>query len=1145
MRCPFQLSKYGIELQFATNHLGFWLISLLLETIKNTATKSKIEGRIVILSSSYHKYTYSEGIRLEKLNSLEAYSHLHAYGQSKLLNLLHCYELAGQLKILEIVLNLNWELVTDLSSLFNQFSGSSFCWSVFVILVTDYGLVADLKLETGSWKLFSGSSSTSSQDQKLVSFGSRFELVADLKSKTGFEMFVDLKSETGSELVVDLKSKPFWHWFNQFSSSGFYWSISVILVTDRIEIGINPGNCSLAQVQVLGNCSLVQIQSVVRFRFLLILETVLGLNWELVVDLSDFCGQRVVCLFYSKNKNILKELALKDRIGIGIIPGNHSLAQVQVLETVLVLNWELVADLSGLQEIGSTSSQVQVSTGSTNSQVQVFTGSNMVANLKSETGSTSSLIQVSTGFELVDDLKSENGSTSSQVQVSTTGSELVAHLKSAIVSFGSSSELVADLKSETGFELVADLKSETSYLILALVQILGNCSLVQVQQVLRFGFQLILEIVLVLYWELVADLSGLIGIGIIPGNCSLAQIQVPGNCSLVQVQRILRVGFLLILETVLVFNWEMVADLSGLFNQFSGSGFYWSVFVILVTGFELFADLKSKSGSTSSQVQPVLRFSFLVVSFCNSGYWFNQFSGSGFYWSVSVILVTDFELVVDLKSKTGSGSWKLFSNSVSTSSQAQILETVLVLNWELVADLFGLRLVSFGLGYELVADLKSKTGSRSGSLLNTVLWLRFKFLETVPWLRFNQFSGFELVADLKSEIARIVIEIILGNCSLLQVQILETVLVLYWELVADMSGLFNQFSGSGFYWSVFVMLVTGTYYPSTLDSEPSAGTQGSGTQDPHIAASDSSSDFDIMEGHRMQHPESSSQDMHALGQQPGTSMFSRLKETLSRATRSQHATNEINEGSGEVDSPFTSQIDSVLFESAHVSTPATTPIGPSKLTPFETLLPNGRSLAEVQEVERYILATREKEIESLRKAEQRQAILAKAPMTSTLSANTLQSSKLTALKSQTIGSHIASGSKDTFDTSVLDGVFLNENWEYNLQTEKLINLYTSYAYHTLYQDTCIVMCECIRSTGSKQRLLARGGNIAMCIESIGNNQCLLAMAAVLPHMPREGACLGGKGTVGTGNLGTKAFYESAKRGSNAGAVEYHPRNMGS
>ncbi|MCO5578408.1 hypothetical protein L7F22_032250 [Adiantum nelumboides] len=251
--------------------------------------------------------------------------------------------------------------------------------------------------------------------------------------------------------------------------------------------------------------------------------------------------------------------------------------------------------------------------------------------------------------------------------------------------------------------------------------------------------------------------------------------------------------------------------------------------------------------------------------------------------------------------------------------------------------------------------------------------------------------------------------------------------------------------------SVFVYI--GAYYPSKLGSEPLAGTQGSATQDPHIAASDSSFDFDVMEGYPMQqHLESLSQDMHALGQPPSSSMFSHLKETLSRATRSKHATNEINEGDGEVDSSFTSQIDPVLFESAHGSTPITIPIGPLKLTPLKTLLHDDRSLAKVQEVERYIFAARENEIESLCKAEQHQAILAKAPITSVLPANPLQSPELTALKSQTIGSHIASASRDTSNTSILDGVFLNENWEYNLQTEKLTDLYTSYTHHVSWLD---------------------------------------------------------------------------------------------
>lgn len=99
MQCPYQLSRDGIELQLATNHIGhFLLTSLLLETMKESAVESKIEGRIVNLSSSYHKYSYAEGIRFDKINSSEGYSQLGAYGQSKLANLLHCYELARRLK---------------------------------------------------------------------------------------------------------------------------------------------------------------------------------------------------------------------------------------------------------------------------------------------------------------------------------------------------------------------------------------------------------------------------------------------------------------------------------------------------------------------------------------------------------------------------------------------------------------------------------------------------------------------------------------------------------------------------------------------------------------------------------------------------------------------------------------------------------------------------------------------------------------------------------------------------------------------------------------------------------------------------------------------------------------------------------------
>ncbi|KAF3960591.1 hypothetical protein CMV_014718 [Castanea mollissima] len=95
MFCPFQLSKDGIEMQFATNHIGhFFLTNLLLEKMKNTARSTNIEGRIVNLSSIAHNYTYEQGIRFDQINDESGYSDKKAYGQSKLANILHVNELS-------------------------------------------------------------------------------------------------------------------------------------------------------------------------------------------------------------------------------------------------------------------------------------------------------------------------------------------------------------------------------------------------------------------------------------------------------------------------------------------------------------------------------------------------------------------------------------------------------------------------------------------------------------------------------------------------------------------------------------------------------------------------------------------------------------------------------------------------------------------------------------------------------------------------------------------------------------------------------------------------------------------------------------------------------------------------------------------
>ncbi|CAL5214843.1 unnamed protein product [Lathyrus oleraceus] len=108
MATPFMLSEDNIELQFATNHLGhFLLTNLLLETMKKTVRESNREGRIVIVSSEAHRFAYSEGIRFDKINSESEYSSYFAYGQSKLANILHANELARRLKEERVQITVN------------------------------------------------------------------------------------------------------------------------------------------------------------------------------------------------------------------------------------------------------------------------------------------------------------------------------------------------------------------------------------------------------------------------------------------------------------------------------------------------------------------------------------------------------------------------------------------------------------------------------------------------------------------------------------------------------------------------------------------------------------------------------------------------------------------------------------------------------------------------------------------------------------------------------------------------------------------------------------------------------------------------------------------------------------------------------
>jgi len=94
MALPELDQKYGLEMQFVTNHLGhFVLINHLLQRVIDAPA-----GRIVLLSSGAHSHTRPGGIEFDNLSGDSGYDGWTFYGQSKLANLLTAVELANRLK---------------------------------------------------------------------------------------------------------------------------------------------------------------------------------------------------------------------------------------------------------------------------------------------------------------------------------------------------------------------------------------------------------------------------------------------------------------------------------------------------------------------------------------------------------------------------------------------------------------------------------------------------------------------------------------------------------------------------------------------------------------------------------------------------------------------------------------------------------------------------------------------------------------------------------------------------------------------------------------------------------------------------------------------------------------------------------------
>ncbi len=93
-----QESVDGIEMTFALNHLGYFLLTnLLLDTLKASAP-----ARVINVSSGSHR---GETINFNHFQGKRMYSGFRAYGESKLANILFTYELARRLEGTGITVN--------------------------------------------------------------------------------------------------------------------------------------------------------------------------------------------------------------------------------------------------------------------------------------------------------------------------------------------------------------------------------------------------------------------------------------------------------------------------------------------------------------------------------------------------------------------------------------------------------------------------------------------------------------------------------------------------------------------------------------------------------------------------------------------------------------------------------------------------------------------------------------------------------------------------------------------------------------------------------------------------------------------------------------------------------------------------------
>ncbi|KAI3950282.1 hypothetical protein MKX01_016930 [Papaver californicum] len=104
------ITEDGIEMTFATNYLGhFLLTNLLLNKMIETAKETGVQGRIVNVSSSIHSWFSGDGLGYLELitKNKSHYDATRAYALSKLANVWHTKELAQRLKKMEANVSVN------------------------------------------------------------------------------------------------------------------------------------------------------------------------------------------------------------------------------------------------------------------------------------------------------------------------------------------------------------------------------------------------------------------------------------------------------------------------------------------------------------------------------------------------------------------------------------------------------------------------------------------------------------------------------------------------------------------------------------------------------------------------------------------------------------------------------------------------------------------------------------------------------------------------------------------------------------------------------------------------------------------------------------------------------------------------------